>query len=205
WPFDSDLWDVKGLPFESGTAELTLDGVYGAAAVVRSDLKTDTGIMEPWTILVWRGVENVGGTGFLTPWFPAEFGPASSINWAHYAIRSDGAKWRNGVRFDQADTSWIKLEDGELTLVAEQPGSGYNAFDDLVILPFLAPEALVLGVYGLGRPYPRLPRIDVEGLATDGRVLVCEGEVTDNPYRVWGLNGEHHRDGQRISGRIFEV
>src|SRR5690554_6327480 len=54
WPFDSDLWDVKGLPFESGSADLTLDGVYGAAAVVRSDLKTDTGIMEPWTIFTWR-------------------------------------------------------------------------------------------------------------------------------------------------------
>lgn len=204
WPFDSDLWDVKGLPFESGTAELTLDGVYGAAAVVLDDLKADTGIEEPWTILVWRGVKYLGGSAFLSPWFPSTFGPGAQIEWAHYAIRSDGLKWKDGERFDDADTSWIRLEDGDLTLVAEQP-SGYNAFDDLVVLPFLAPADLVRGVYGLGRPYPRLPYIDVEGLATEGKVKLYAGEIRNDYYAVWGLNGEHHRDGQRIEGVLHEA
>lgn len=58
----------------------------------------------------------------------------------HKAVRSDGAKWENGVRNDALDTSELTVSPPAIAIDAQGPPYFYT---DLVVLPFAALDAFI--------------------------------------------------------------
>ena len=58
---------------------------------------------------------------------------ADLLNYKQYVVRSDGAKFRDGVRNDNLDTSWLGITSQEVHL-------GPGMYDELLILPRAATD-----------------------------------------------------------------
>ena len=57
---------------------------------------------------------------------------ADLLNYKQYVVRPDGAKFRDGVRDDNLDTSWLTLS----PTVSLGPG----LYDELMVLPRIATQ-----------------------------------------------------------------
>lgn len=126
WSFNTSLYSSKGLGPNASTG-LTVNATapqFGAgmmrvaAAGTPNTAVFATGLGSVWTVAVWVSVAA---------------GP-----WGHFVVRSDGAKWVNGVRNDGAATAFLVVS-GSVTL------SGHTTdtvdYDDLVVLPYAVPDA----------------------------------------------------------------
>jgi hypothetical protein len=65
---------------------------------------------------------------------------ASAGAWVHYVLRSTGGKWVGGVRNDAASTPWVSISAGGVLTIAGA-GGATTWVDELVLLPFAAPDA----------------------------------------------------------------
>lgn len=125
WNFDSSLYGSKGSGPTASTnvAQSAGSAKYGAGKLsVGATTGTVTyggaaanswGKFSDWTVSVWR---------------------FESGAWHHYVVRSDGAKWLDGVRADATSTTWLTVSSGNVT-IANSTGSAV-LYDDLVVLPF---------------------------------------------------------------------
>lgn len=121
WSFDSNNYSSKGLGHSSGTAlRATSNPLSGAGHLEFSGAQTRTwaqaGLGTRWTVSLWR--DSSGAPG--------------GAAYAHYVVRSDGAKWVDGVRNDAASTTWLSVSSGQLAL------SDTNTdIDEIIAVPYL--------------------------------------------------------------------
>lgn len=191
WSFDASLYSSKGLGPNAGYAasqsgsggkysgKLTLNATNGTIAFPAQ-------LGARWTVMVWR---HEGGA------------------WRHYVIRSDGAKWVNGVRNDIASTSWLSMAGGAVTLT--NTAGAAQDYDDLVALPFLVAQTWPAIVAASSRPFPPLPRLEVYGDALLGSSasapVTMMGEVGEATYVPARIGGAFDRTIQRLSVTLREV
>lgn len=134
WSFDGSsstaLYGSKGLGPSALTGASIMAGSgskFGSGALfinISTGTITFTGALlntfkatPAWTVMVWR------------------FDDGTDTNFHHYAVRSDGAKWRDGVRNDGTSTPWLTVSGANVTLTA----GGFVdpvIYSDLVCLPF---------------------------------------------------------------------
>ena len=116
FPLDSDFWSDGGLGPQGGfgTINFVQDGEqkigFGYMDLVSGDVIWNPELGDNWTVMVWHG------TG-------------SPVDWSHYVVRSDGAKWVDGVRNDLAATAFLTVSNGAVSLSTDK-------YDDLWIFPF---------------------------------------------------------------------
>lgn len=128
WSFDANLYGSKGTAASAitnavqsagaakfGAGKLSVGATTGSITFLAAI--NSWGNSSAWTVGVWR---YEGGA------------------WHHYLVRSDGAKWLDGVRDDAATTTWMSVSNGSVT-ITNTTGSAV-LYDDLVVLPFLVPE-----------------------------------------------------------------
>lgn len=80
-------------------------------------------------------------------------------SWQHEVLRSDGAKWVDGVRNDSATLN-ISVASSVFKIL--EPGSGNVYFDDLVWLPFSVPDGWPAD-WPTSRAFANLPDLEVSG------------------------------------------
>jgi hypothetical protein len=130
WSFDVNLYSSKGLGPSSltdavidvgsgskfGTGALFISLTTGTITFTGALLNT-FGARPGYTVMVWR------------------YDDGTDATFHHYVVRSDGAKWKDGVRNDATATSWLTVSGANVTLVA---GGAVDPviYSDLVCLPF---------------------------------------------------------------------
>ncbi len=166
WHFDESAstdwqWSVNGNGAASGVADGSslASGKFGRGlritATDQVTWTTNTGSV--WTVMVWF---YTGGA------------------WVHYIVRSDAAKWVDGVRNDAASTPFI-ANTTTTTALGDVASAGNQDFDDLVVLPHLLHPDLCTA-FGTGiAAFSDLPNLNLTGdiiTAVDAEV-VCVGDV----------------------------
>lgn len=162
FPFDTatGLFSTRGLPPASvgGGSAIAAGGRFGEKLTVVGTCSWDFArsiipIDYRWTVLLWR---SEAGT------------------WRHYAIRDDGAVWRDGARNDAlAVGAWFSFRGGTLTLQA-------GDYDDMQVVGASLPAAAIVAMQVVGAegtPAASTSAIYVDGDAFGARSLVAIGEV----------------------------
>lgn len=103
----------------------------------------------PWSVAVW-------------------YSPTDGGAYTHYLVRSDGAKWVDGVRNDAASTTFLSVNASGVMFLSEISGAGTASFDDVVGLPFLVPTTWPTQIYAFGSAFGALPRLTADGLFIEG-------------------------------------
>lgn len=160
WTFNSSLYSSSGLgPTAGYGASISSSSPkFGAGCMsVSSAISFAADLWSSWSAMFWR---NEGGT------------------WYHYAIRSDGAKWKSGSRNDGTSTSGFFGVNGS-TGVATLTLSTYGSFDDLVLVPYLVSVdwPAYLAASGLG--FSDLPWLNASGssiIEDGGRTVIGNAE-----------------------------
>ena len=181
WSFDEDLYSSKGLGPVAGynATQSTTGGKYGGKVDVTS-LSYAAGLPAKWTILVAR---------------------RSGTVWENYAVRSDGAKWLNGVRNDALSTTWLSVANGVLTLTGSP-----TSYDELIVLPYLAVEAQIQAFHTRAAPFSSLPRLILSGNMLGNDTVLVEGDVTDVKYVPFrDSDGVWYDNGQALTVELLEV
>jgi hypothetical protein len=189
WDFNTSLYGSKGLG-PSAASGVSIDtGLkkFGAASMKMLGTSSisypalPSG--SPWTIMYWS---SIGGA------------------FTHVAQTSVskalGYSWGDGVQV--ADPiSFQTVSSGVLTMTFSAfPSSVY--FDDLVILPFVAPSSWFLDTYNYGAAFSKLAKLNVDGDLIDpsgGSMTVC-GDVKGVEVVPGYLNGTYYQ-----SIRVLDV
>jgi hypothetical protein len=191
WSFDSSFYSSKGKP---GTGSATPPTVqvqtgtkqYGAGAL-------DIGAGEDWS---------TSGLGLGSTWTVAFWAKPVATAWVHYVIRSDGAKWVDGVRNDAFSASGVLVDvvSGEVILTNQAPVSA-RYFDDLVASPFLWLTEWPAQVFVAGQPFGAAPYLTAVGdmvREATTRKMVCKG--LSEKVMVANIAGVRQRD-----ARVLEL
>lgn len=125
-----------------------------------------------WTFMIWR---------------------YESAVWHHYIVRSDGAKWKDGVRDDSIDTSsWLFTSSPGYINLLNTDGSPQD-YDEMVIYPFLILAEWV-PAFAAGTARAFLPYVSLQGdlireLPTDATRSTW-GTVTDIVFKTATLGDD---------------
>lgn len=162
---NAGAWSDAGLGPESGsTYTIGAPGKIGSGKlVITVNVVWNANLIDnKSTVLYWRS-DDAGAT------------------WEHIVVRSDGAKWADGVRADATATAELTVSNGAVAFT--------NAYeiDDLVILPFVLAETHAEQFYVWSNagalPFSPLPRLTVDGdFLGAGRETTVLGNVTDEGY-----------------------
>lgn len=148
---DSVHYASSGLAPSSVQADFTISAVnpkYGtkrAASAATATNKASWPMFtssSPWTVCLWDTTD--GGA-----------------TWHHYVVRSDGAKWVDGVRNDAASTTFLAVAAGVVTLGVTSVAHG---FDDVVGFPQLMPTDWPAQIFGFGAAFGQIWKITADGL-----------------------------------------
>lgn len=162
FPFDDHLWSLPGLPPLAGFVA-TISAVQSkhggtSASITLAQWPVDFVIAPAvWTVILWR-------------W--------SGAAWVHYVVRSDGAKWVDGVRNDGAATAWLTFDTalGVISLTGSP-----TFYDDAFFFPAHVTAALVAALYAYmgadALPHPRK-------LTYDGTIFEGGEVLTMNAFDV---------------------
>ena len=120
WHFnDATNWQysTKGLGKSAGSGSSLASGKFGRGVRIAAggSLTWATELPTDYTLMVWY---------------------YTSGAWHHYIVRSDAAKWVDGVRNDAASTPFLSVSSGS-TVLGDTGAAGNQDFDDLVALPYL--------------------------------------------------------------------
>ena len=183
WSFDTDLYSSKGLGPVAGysATQSSTGGRFGGKVSVTS-ISYAAGLPSSWTVLVSR-------------W--------SGTAWEKYAVRSDGAKWKDGARNDALSTTWLSVSGGTVTLTGTS-----TSFDELIVLPYLATDAQIQAWHALTVPFSALPRINATGdlvQRTASSPLVVQCQVMNEEIVQFAKGGAWHKDGKVIEFVLEEV
>lgn len=154
WSFDSSVYGSKGLgPTGGGGYSIVAGGAKFGASKLR---------------LVAGGVLALVGAGQHSSGRADAGSPVSyavwrfeSAAWHHYVIRSDGAKWVDGVRNDAAATTWAIVSLVSLGLA--NIAGGNEDYDDLTSWPFLIPTTWPAILAAATSAYCPQPYLDLSG------------------------------------------
>lgn len=168
WSFDTSEYGSKGGGPAAGGV-YTLGGAaakYGAGGLrlpattglIRypATLYNLAAVIQGWTVMVWR----------------------QETPFQHYIVRSDGAKWLNGISNPISTSSWLTVNTGGVpdgVQLANTSGLAVD-YDELVILPYVIPDAWAPLMYAAhAAPWSALPFLNATGLVvteqTTRRVL----------------------------------
>lgn len=153
WSFDSSLYGSKGLGPSAnvGCTQQTNTSKFGTG---RLHVPDTTGSIS------FPAASNIFGKS--TDWSVGVYRSTDgAFSWAHTFVRSDGAKWIDGVRNDGASTTWLSVTSGVVTI--ENTGFASFLCDDLVILPFKVLDAWPPLIYARAAAYPPAPYVDLTG------------------------------------------
>lgn len=176
WSFDASLYGSKGTGPTSllnssqgaagpkfGAGRLSVGATTGTLTYLGVAVNAWGGSSE-WTVLVWR---------------------FEGAAWVHYAVRSDGAKWVNGVRNDAASTTWLDVWEGNVTI--ENTTGAAVLYDDLVVLPFAVLDAWPAEVHAAAAAYGSLPVGRATGtMVTEATSREVLGVVKEGSYVLAG-------------------
>lgn len=157
WSFDTSFYSSKGYgpTVNTGcTIDSSIPPMFGAGYAIvpattgvltySSAFLNSSSVLGAWTFLVWK---------------------YESGNWHHYVLRSDGAKWKDGVRNDGLSTTWFQTNLNGFRLI-NTTGSEMD-FDDAVALPFKALDTwpALIYAYQLANivPFSSLPYLTCSG------------------------------------------
>ncbi|HEX5750027.1 MAG TPA: hypothetical protein VFZ09_27605 [Archangium sp.] len=145
------------------------------------------------TVFPWRGIANLrisaGGSvswaaqmdGGFTVMFYSRFVSPGASAWNHVAWNSSSGRWYNGINFpsDPLPPGLIFNEDDQAFGFTVPPGQTVFDVDDVVILPFAAPDAWMPALFAFHetRPWPALPYVLVEDPRLPAGGVLCLGEV----------------------------
>lgn len=186
WPFDVSLYGSKGtapaVP-ETPPDVVLQSGVtkFGAQALKINDpysWSTDPFLGAVYTGAVWCRVD------------------AGAFK--HYVIRSDGAKFVDGVRDDGASMPLL-YSSGGIVLTFTGAGTTYY-YDDLVGCPFLWPDDWPAQVAGSSLAFGPAPFVTAAGdlvLEAASRRMLCT--EFSSKIIIAGLEGELRRDARVLS------
>ena len=176
WSFDSHLYGSKGTgPTTSTGASVGGTGRYGAALVGTSSLNLVYPVpmlsTPGWTVMFERNATAVAGSG----------------NWSHYIVRSDGAKWLNGVRADGTATAFFSAGSTSFAFAGDGATRWY---DELVVFPFKVLDAWGPSLYAQrAYAWPSLPQLHLSGNGVvEAANRTCLATVTgkDTSQAVYG-------------------
>lgn len=101
---------------------------------------------------------------------------AELAGYKSYAVRSDGAKWVDGVRNDAADTSWLTYQSGILTL-------GPGTYDELMFQRRVASEQEIIAWHKAGAfhdPSQRIGGTVIEDDSIETRHIKAESITAES-------------------------
>jgi hypothetical protein len=174
--FDFDAFSDSGLGPTAGST-YTIEEDSPVHGLGRLD------IISPFTV-TWDA-ELISGRYTIMYWRTILATPV------HVTVRSDGAKWEDGVRDDSLSTTELLVTGGAVQLAV-------GDYDDLVILPVAASEDFIEQTYTFmaAQAYSRLPRLIVDGDITSNVQLECLGKIETEPHiqfggAAWVNNARH--------------
>lgn len=187
FPFDVDLYSARGRGTSAGTATLITPGAKWGAKFARltttNTVAWNLGYGAAWTTLFWYASN------------------AGAIPWTHAMARSGAVGYLNGVTQSSIPDSLGPVFSGSFIL-----GDGEDiltvadvAFDDAVALPYVVPDAWVLGMYTQhnASAWSALPRVLAAGDFSASSVTV-RGKVTGSKVI------RHSRNGSLTSGHLLD-
>jgi len=136
-------WSVKGVGKASGSGTSLVAGKFGRgvriAAAGQVTFTTNTGAV--WSVMLYY---YTGGA------------------WHHYIVRSDGAKWVDGVSNNAASTPFI-ANTSTTTTLGDSGAAGNQDFDDMVVLPYLVHAGMAAAFGTSAYAFSDLPNLNLRG------------------------------------------
>ncbi len=172
WTFDESLFSSRGrAPASTSGAAIVSGGDHLSCMEVSTSISWDLTrgiypIDRLWTILVSR---------------------LETAVWHRYVVRSDGAKWLDGVRNDALSTTWLTMVDGTLTITDTA-----QKYDEMHCYACEMPDAAIESFYAYQTTVDALPALP--GLAADGdfitpRLATVIGRVEAQPLVQLAASG----------------
>lgn len=150
WSFDVSAYSSKGLAPTVSDGTLVSSSPPPKFGAKCYQLTTDAearfgSLVAPWTAAVWYRDE-----GAMVP------------AWHHIVVRSDGAKWADGVRDDGAGAAGIDFSGGDAHFIGGDPGP--LSIDDLILCPYLWADDWARQVFEAGVAFGPTPYVTCAGL-----------------------------------------
>lgn len=183
-------YSAKGLPKTSGSPSrqtATPAAKFGSAYLrlaAGAQASWQANATGAWTLMVWR---------------------YESGAWHHYALCSDGTKYRDGSSYGSA-IAFLAVSGGAIVLGDSGAGADQN-FDDLVYLPAVIPAAWA-AVWGVAASaFSDLPRVEIAGDAIDGAPLEAEARDLNSQFQPFrdGAASAWDSAGRRLSLVLEQV
>jgi hypothetical protein len=96
----------------------------------------------------------------------------------HFVVRSDGAKWKDGVRNDATVTTFVSVSGGNVTFIGT--GGDETYLDDLVAYPFKVLDTWPAIVAARTTAFQGTPYLEATGdLVPEQATRVVRGEATE--------------------------
>lgn len=132
----------------------------------------------------------------------------ASAGWAHVVKDSTGNVWSGGVLIGSA--AWITMTPSTGTVVISGDASLAEAFDELVILPFVVPSSWPAQMFAWnngGSQFSALGRLTVDGDLIDASQVTktVAGRVGDIGLTSGTLNGTYYQDIRSLTVELEEV
>jgi hypothetical protein len=166
WAFDFSLHSSAGLGPEAGYSSpnigfsATTNGPASLALQMNTgSMVFDTQLPDDWTISYMTSTSATSG-------------------WSHRVIRSDGAKWLDGVRNDALVHDEVYVSSSATVLFSSSP----RYFAQLVVLPFKASDSFIASLRPGSSKFSSLPRLDVGGDINGGENIEMMGTNAGQSY-----------------------
>jgi hypothetical protein len=96
----------------------------------------------------------------------------------HFVVRSDGAKWHDGVRNDATVTTFFSVSGGNITFTGS--GGDETFLDDLIAYPFSVPDTWPAIVAARTTAFQGTPYLEATGdLVPEASTRVMRGDATE--------------------------
>lgn len=205
---EGDAWDMTTFYTRKGSSVIvTGASLTGGYLKIPAAGSPGTGVLNynffpealGWTIFVRRYTDDGGGA------------PVSPIN---YIVRSDGAKWVNGVRNDAAVTTWLTATITSATLSGQTGASPANDiyYQNAWAFPDIIPQTWIEGGMYSNMQFWGLfysPRLRVEGDAIlrggPSNYRRCIGTVNRNTAVRGVMSGVLRRNLRRLDLKLSEA
>ncbi len=166
WPFNFSLHSSAGLGPEAGysAANIGFSETTNGPASLALQMNTgsmvfDTQLPDDWTISYMTSTSATSG-------------------WSHRVIRSDGAKWLDGVRNDALVLDEVYVSSSATVLFSSSP----RYFAQLVVLPFGASDSFISSLRPGASKFSSLPRLDIGGDINGGKTIEMMGTNAGQSY-----------------------
>lgn len=187
WPWDGSLYSVKGAQ--------PLNGYTGTVSAVGG--RWDGCMTTAAGQSVGYAVKAAGGPASLSFW------RFETSAWAHYLLRTDGAKWRNGARNDALSTSWLAFSLGSSDAVWTAAGQ----VDEGTVWPCIVPDTWAGLLYNgsTGLLGSALPSLNVAGDVTGARGTIrAAGFVSSAAFTPAQIAGAWEPEARALAFTIEE-